>query len=219
MPSNVLRRAATIGALLVAVGTAVTPAAATTAGAVRARTDTIIVHAISGPLQNCPHGRLEFSGAPGDARRWKAFFDKHPLLGIHYVIDREGHVEKSTPDDRRANHALGASESSVGIELVHNGDGVEPFRQPQIDALVSLLRELQARYRVPLGGIKGHADVDARTFTCGGKLYKGRMDPGENFPWAQVRAALSASQPKLVQQPVRVRRPDFDGRSGLGRQP
>jgi hypothetical protein len=192
---------------------------ATTAGPARSRTDSIIVHAISGPLQNCPHGRLEFSGAPGDALRWKAFFDRHPFLGIHYVIDRDGHVEASTPEGRRANHALGNSETSIGIELVHNGDGVEPFGRAQIDALVGLLRDLRARHNVAIDAIKGHADVDTRTFTCGGRIYKGRMDPGENFPWAEVRAAL-ANPPRLVTGPVPVTRAGLAaGRSGPGRQP
>ncbi len=65
------------------------PAEATTSGSPRHEAvDTIIVHAISGPT--CARGRLEFSGAPGDGERWKAFFDRHPFLGIHYVVDREG---------------------------------------------------------------------------------------------------------------------------------
>lgn len=181
-------------------------ASAVTSGAPRTHTDTIIVHTISGPLQNCPHGRLEFSGAPGDAPRWKSFFDRHPFLGIHYIIDREGRVAASTPDRLRANHALGASDSSVGIELVHNGDGIEPFGEPQIAALTKLLKELSARYRVPVESIKGHADVDHRTFTCGGQVYKGRSDPGPNFPWQRVRAALRG-EPQLVAAPRAATRP------------
>ena len=157
----------------------------------------------------------EFSGAPGDAARWKTFFDRHPFLGIHYVIDRDGRVEASTPDDRRANHALGASETSIGIELVHNGDGVEPFGEAQIGALIRLLADLKSRYRVPVERIVGHGDVDSRTFTCGGRTHKGRMDPGDNFPWATVRAAL-APAPRLVAGPTRIRRIDWAARSGLG---
>ena len=183
-------------------------AQATTSGAPRSVTDTIIVHAISGPLQDCPRGRLEFCGAPGDAARWKAFFDKHPFLGIHYIVDRDGRVEASTPEARRANHALDASATSIGIELVHNGDGVEPFEASQLQALIGLLKDLRRRHRVAIDNVKGHADVDARTFTCAGKIYKGRMDPGENFPWGQVRAALR-DEPVLVAGPTLVSRRDL----------
>jgi N-acetylmuramoyl-L-alanine amidase len=197
---------------------AAAPAEATTSGAVRARTDTIIVHTVSGPLQDCPRGRLEFSGAPGDAKRWKTFFDKHPFLGIHYVVDRDGRVEASTPENYKANHALGASENSVGIELVHNGDGIEPFGPAQLGALIKLLREIRSRHPIAIENVKGHADVDSRTFTCGGKVYKGRMDPGHNFPWGEVRAALQA-EPVLVALPVLVSRAAWAARTNLGRPP
>lgn len=193
-----------------------TAALAVTGGPPRSGTDAVIIHAIGGPLQNCPHGRLEFSGAPGNAARWKAFFDHHPFLGIHYVIDRDGAIAASTPDNLRANHALGASETTIGIELVHNGDGIEPFPERQIEALVGLLRTLTGRYRLTVDDVKGHADVDGRTFACGGKVYKGRMDPGANFPWQRVRDALSAA-PVLVGAPRQVTRgaPRPEGKVGV----
>ena len=88
------------------------PAWATSSGAPRREAvDTIIVHAISGPT--CAGGRLVFSGAPGDAERWKAFFDRHPFLGIHHVVDREGVAFASTPEDRVANHALDATRTEI----------------------------------------------------------------------------------------------------------
>ncbi len=164
------------------------PAEGTTSGPEREIVDSIIVHTIGGP--SCGGGKLVFSGAPGDAQRWKNFFDRHPGLGIHYVVDRDGVVLASTPEDRVANHALNNNATSIGIELVHEGDGIEPFGQPQIDALIGLLKSIRARYAVPIENIKGHSDVDVRTFACGGRLYPTKMDPGANFPWARVRAAL-----------------------------
>jgi hypothetical protein len=178
-------------------------AEATTSGPRREVVDTIIVHAISGPT--CAGGRLEFSGAPGDAARWKAFFDHHPFLGIHYVVDREGVVLASTPEDRVANHALNNNDTAIGIELVHDGDGVEPFGTRQIDALIGLLRSIRSRHHIAIENVKGHSDVDAREFSCGGSLYKTKMDPGANFPWARVRAALRG-EPRLVSGPTLVAR-------------
>jgi N-acetylmuramoyl-L-alanine amidase len=180
----------------------VRPADATTYGARREIVDSIIVHAISGP--SCAGGELAFSGAPGNAERWKAFFDRHPFLGIHYVVDREGVVLASTPEDRIANHALDNNDSSIGIELVHNGDGEEPFEARQIEALIGLLRSIRSRHDVPIANIKGHGEVDERTFRCGGRLYKTKMDPGANFPWAHVRAAVRG-KPNLVSGPALVR--------------
>ena len=178
-------------------------AGATTSGARRDTIDTIIVHAISGP--SCANGELKFSGAPGGAERWKAFFDRHPFLGIHYVVDREGVALASTPEERIANHALDNNDSTIGIELVHDGDGEEPFGPKQIDTLIRFLRSIRSRHAVPVENIKGHSDVDERKFACGGKVYKTKMDPGANFPWEHVRAALHG-EPRLVSGPTLVTR-------------
>jgi N-acetylmuramoyl-L-alanine amidase len=191
------------------------PAGATTSGPIRDIVDGVIIHTISGP--SCSGGELAFSGAPGDAARWKRFFDHHPFLGIHYVIDRDGVVLASTPEDRVANHALDNNDTTIGIELVHNGDGDEPFGARQIEALITLLRAIRARHPMPVESIKGHADVDDRTFRCGGRIYKTKMDPGANFPWAQVRAALRGA-PTLVARPssaTRRPRPAAQLRPGI----
>lgn len=180
------------------------PVQAVTGGARRTVVDTIIVHAISGP--DCKRGQLVFSGAPGDAQRWKKFFDGHPFLGIHYVVDRDGVTLASTPEDRVANHALANNDRTIGIELVHDGDSREPFGAKQIQALIALIKDIRSRHKVPLENIKGHSDVDARTFECGGRSYKKKMDPGDNFPWGEVRAAL-ADPPRLLAPPQAAVRP------------
>ena len=178
------------------------PAGGTTSGPRREFVDRIIVHTIGGP--SCDGGKLVFSGAPGDAQRWKEFFDRHPLLGIHYVVDRDGRVLASTPEDRVANHALDNNAASIGIELVHEGDGIEPFGKRQIDALIGLLRSIRTRYEVPIENITSHSEVDVRTFKCGGGLYQTKMDPGANFPWGRVRAAVRHA-PALTARSARPR--------------
>jgi N-acetylmuramoyl-L-alanine amidase len=169
------------------------PAEATTSGPRRELVDRIIVHTIGGP--SCEGGKVVFSGAPGDAQRWKNFFDRHPFLGIHWVVDRDGLVLASTPEDRVANHALDNNPTSIGIELVHEGDGKEPFGKRQIDALIGLLKSIRSRYEVPIENIKSHSEVDVRTFACGGGRYPTKMDPGANFPWERVRAAVRNERP------------------------
>jgi hypothetical protein len=181
------------------------PAGATTSGPRRDSIDSIVIHAISGP--HCAHGQLAFSGAPGNAERWKRFFDNHPFLGIHYVVDREGVILASTPEERVANHALDNNDTSIGIELVHDGDGQEPFGARQIDALTELLQSIRSRHVVPIENIKGHSDVDVRTFSCGGAVYKTKLDPGVNFPWGRVRAELRGEPPRLVSGPTPAVRP------------
>ena len=176
------------------------PATATTRGAARSHVTTIVVHAISGP--SCVGGRVVYSGAPGDADRWKRFFDGHPFLGIHYVVDRAGKALASTPETREANHARDAKAGTIGIELVHQGDGVEPFGEAQFNGLVRLIQDIRRRHNITIANIVGHGDIDSRTFACGGRLVKGRSDPGANFPWAQLRAALSQPTAPAPAPPV-----------------
>ena len=163
-------------------------ASAAVNGPVRSEVSTIIVHTVSGP--SCVGKRVVYSGAPGDAARWKKFFDTHPFLGIHYVVDRAGNTLASTPEDREANHALGNNKGTIGIELVHMGDGKEPFEAKQVDALIRLIREIRKRHPIPVDGIKSHAEVDKRTFECAGGTVKSRQDPGDNFPWVRLREEI-----------------------------
>jgi len=165
---------------------------ATTHGPPQTEIHTIIIHAISGPF--CAHGRLAYSGALGDAERWKRFFDNHPFLGIHYIVDRSGTVRSSTPENQMANHALGHNQGTIGIELVHNGDGEEPFDDKQLNALIELIKSIRTRHTIDIQNIKSHAEVDVRTIKCGEKTLKARVDPGSNFPWPRLRAALQHDQ-------------------------
>jgi N-acetylmuramoyl-L-alanine amidase len=166
---------------------------AATSGPLRTEVHAIIIHTISGPL--CVNGHVVYSGAPGDTARWKKFFDRDPVLGIHYIIDRTGNVASSTPENRTANHAQGNNVGTIGIELVHNGDGKEIFGDAQIGALVNLIRSIRMRYGIAIENIKSHAEVDKRTFQCGGHTEKTRVDPGANFPWSKLRAALTSRSP------------------------
>ena len=165
---------------------------ATSHGPKRQDVDRIIIHTISGPI--CENGNVVYTGAVGDAVFWKSYFESHVVLSIHYVIDRHGMTVASVPEDETANHAFGHNESSIGIELVHNGDGQEEFGKVQINALVALLKDIRGRRSIPLSSIVGHMDIDDRTFQCGGQEVKGKRDPGANFPWPNVRAAMRDAQ-------------------------
>lgn len=161
---------------------------ATSSGPKRQYVDRIIIHTISGPT--CENGKVVYTGADGDAAFWKGYFDSHAYLSVHYIIDRRGITVSSVPEDETANHAVGHNDESIGIELVHNGDGKEEFGQAQINALVSLLKDIRGRYPISVSSIVGHTDIDDRTFQCGGQEMKSKPDPGANFPWASVRAAM-----------------------------
>ncbi|MDE1886325.1 MAG: N-acetylmuramoyl-L-alanine amidase [Xanthomonadaceae bacterium] len=117
----------------------------------------------------------------------------------HYYIDTDGTIYRYVPDDRVANHTFGYNPRSIGIELSnigrypHWGDSrhqqwTTPYTQAQIDALLSLLRQL--RNALPhLKYIAGHEDLDTRLEPASddpGIVLRRRQDPGPLFPWKDV---------------------------------
>lgn len=100
-------------------------------------------------------------------------------VSAHYVIARDGKVFQLVDERYRAWHAgrsqwgsdFDLNSSSIGIELDNSGD--EPYPQAQIDSLVRLLADIQARYRIPAPNFLGHADVSPGR----------KVDPSAWFPW------------------------------------
>jgi N-acetylmuramoyl-L-alanine amidase len=111
----------------------------------------------------------------------------NPLKSVsaHYLISRDGHVVQLVSEAARAWHA-GASwwggltdlnSASIGIELDNNGE--EAILDAQIAALLPLLADLKARYRIPTANFIGHADVAPRR----------KADPSWFFPWQRLAGA------------------------------
>lgn len=117
-------------------------------------------------------------------------------VSSHYLIDRApAKIYRLVDENRRAWHA-GESEwqgrtwlnsSSIGIELVNPGyeqtaDGRRlwyPYPEPQIDALILLLKDIMQRHGLKPGAIVGHSDIAAQR----------KVDPGPLFPWKRLADA------------------------------
>jgi N-acetylmuramoyl-L-alanine amidase len=158
-------------------------------GPKRAYTKIIVIHAIGGP--SCKADGTLFSKVGGNAESWKLYFAKDPTLSIHYIVDREGGVAADVPDDEIANHALGNNSHSIGIELVNDGDGKDPYPAAQLDALAKLVSGLLTRYYLTPADLRTHEEIDTRTFTCHGQKIKTKQDPGPLFDMAVFRGRLS----------------------------
>lgn len=183
--------AVTAAALLVPSLMLANDAEARGRGSKRSKVTEIIVHATGGPF--CQGGKVVFS-PPGTGDTMKRFFEKNGTVSIHYIVDRDGTVLKSVPEDEVAIHTVGHNENAVGIELINHGDGKEAYPEVQVQALAKLVREVQKRWKVPLGQVKGHEDVDSSTFSCAGKSVRRKQDPGPQFPWTQVRQQLQLAE-------------------------
>ena len=100
-------------------------------------------------------------------------------VSAHYLVGRDGRVYQLVDERKRAWHAgasrwgddVDVNSSSIGIEL--DNDGAEPFADVQIAALLQLLADLQARYKIPRANFLAHGDVAPTR----------KVDPSKYFPW------------------------------------
>ena len=104
-----------------------------------------------------------------EIRRWheqRGWFD----IGYHYVIRRNGIIEKGRPENRPGAHVRGANEISLGICLVGGvregtkDDAEDNFTPQQWASLRDLIVELKSRY--PKAGVIGHRDVPGVAKEC-----------------------------------------------------
>ncbi|MEH6445009.1 MAG: N-acetylmuramoyl-L-alanine amidase [Oceanospirillaceae bacterium] len=154
------------------------------------KVDAIVIHAIGGPF--CKEGRVRFSYAKKGLVFWQRFFAKQPVVGIHYLVARDGLVARSIAESKVANHALGWNLRSIGIELINAGDGVEPYPQVQMVALISLIKDIRVRNpQITLKNVVRHSDIDKRMFGCAGLQVKRKQDPGILFDYQALIKALS----------------------------
>lgn len=112
-------------------------------------------------------------------------------LGYHFVIDngtagtRKGQIETShrwihQMDGAHCN-AGDMNKIGIGICLVGNFNE-EQVSAAQMESLVWLVRQLQAKYRIPDSRVLRHRDVPGK---------KGTECPGTQFPWSTFRKHLS----------------------------
>ena len=146
----------------------------------------IVIHTTGGP--DCQAARSFRSGTLDGIVEY--FRRNQKRISIHYIIGRAGEMVRMVPESRVAFHVRGHNADSIGIELINHGDGRDPFSEPQISALIGLLRDLLARYHLQPTALKAHSELDRSELTCGARRLKRKVDPGAAFPWARIRAAL-----------------------------
>ncbi len=116
-------------------------------------------------------------------------------VSAHYLItdDEPARVLQLVDETQRAWHAglsqwksdVNLNANSIGIEMVNLGSrqsgqavpaessGWQPFTRSQIERLIVLLKDIQARHGIPAENILGHSDIAPQR----------KVDPGPLFPW------------------------------------
>lgn len=96
--------------------------------------------------------------------RQRGFFK----IGYHYVIKRDGVVEKGREEEEVGAHAQGYNTGSIGICLAGGVDGknnpTNNFTHEQQQSLIDLLEKLLKRY--PKAEILGHRDLAGVKKAC-----------------------------------------------------
>ncbi len=147
---------------------------------------------------------LHWTAGPTAASAWATFAPDHLAgrddlraggdlnVGAHYVVDRDGTIERLFPDDRVVRHCIGLNHLAIGVENV-GGDAAHPLTAAQVAADIALIRGLAARY--PIEVLLGHLEYRRME---GSPLFEERdpayrttkPDPGAAF-MASVRAGLT----------------------------
>jgi N-acetylmuramoyl-L-alanine amidase len=111
--------------------------------------------------------------------------DPQRKVSAHYLIGRDGGLIQLVDEAARAWHAgesrwggmSDLNSASIGIELDNTGE--EPFAEPQIVTLLSLLADLRERYKIPVANVLAHGDVAPTR----------KVDPSRFFPWRRLAQA------------------------------
>jgi hypothetical protein len=79
-------------------------------------------------------------------------------IGYHFVVRKDGTVERGRPIDTVGSHAKGFNNRSVGINVVGNFMVAQPTGA-QLDSLAKLLADLCEHYHLGPDAIIGHRDT------------------------------------------------------------
>lgn len=92
-------------------------------------------------------------------------------IGYHYVIRKNGQIERGRPEWAIGSHAYGENSHSLGIHVCGNFEEAEPTKY-QIESLSSLIGWLCEQYGLdPHEHVVGHRDLMA-TACPGENLYE-----------------------------------------------
>ena len=95
-------------------------------------------------------------------------------IGYHFVIRKNGKIERGRPVDAVGSHAYGFNSHSIGIHLSGDFETAEPTLA-QIEMASMLIANLCADYNIPIdkAHICGHCDLMATD--CPGKNLYGKI--------------------------------------------
>jgi N-acetylmuramoyl-L-alanine amidase len=171
---------------------------------------------VSFPSPNCGERRggarpdlvvIHYTAMASVAEARARLCDPAHEVSAHWLIAEDGAVEQLVDESLRAWHAgAGAwgavgdvNSRSIGIELANTG--AQPFAEPQMAALESVLAGIMARWGIPPERVIGHSDMAPAR----------KSDPGARFDWRRLARAGLSVWPGFRQERSGGRLADFAG--------
>ena len=126
---------------------------------------------------------FHYTGMKSEKTALKRLTNYKSQVSSHYLINKNGEINKLVPDSYIAWHAgkskwkklESLNKNSIGIEITNPGHsfGYKEFPKLQIFSLIKLTKLLISEYNISKKNILGHSDIAPER----------KKDPGEKFPW------------------------------------
>ena len=126
---------------------------------------------------------FHYTGMKSEKTALKRLTNYKSQVSSHYLINKNGEINKLVPDSYIAWHAgkskwkklESLNKNSIGIEITNPGHsfGYKEFPKLQIFSLIKLTKLLISKYNISKKNILGHSDIAPER----------KKDPGEKFPW------------------------------------
>ncbi|MCW2962477.1 MAG: N-acetylmuramoyl-L-alanine amidase [Thermoleophilia bacterium] len=112
------------------------------------------------------------------------FFQRQGVAASHFAVDRRGRIMQYVREDQAAFHASrpGWNGISIGIELLNDNTGSQPFPDAQVVATRQLVQYLGTRYGIAAEAVVQHRDIQPED----------RSDPAVNFRWDDFTRSLGS---------------------------
>ena len=134
-------------------------------------------------LKNISFLIIHYTGMQSARVSLKRLKDPKFKVSCHYLIERNGSINRMVDDNKVAWHAgkskwknkTDLNRYSIGIEIQNKGHFIkyQNFPKKKIFSLIKLIKILMKKYRIKRENILGHSDIAPLR----------KLDPGEKFPW------------------------------------
>ena len=143
---------------------------------------------------------LHYTGMKTCDEALERLCDPKAEVSAHYTVDENGDVYQHVAEEMRAWHAgksawqnyRDLNSRSIGVEIVNPGHefGYRQFAQRQIQAVIELCEDIQARHSIE--HVLAHSDIAPDR----------KQDPGELFPWRRLAESGVGGWPSVADEDV-----------------